>query len=224
MTMNRLRPSPIPASYTFRPTFAILFDTLSGDGFQPMPSSSAKLISTLLLLLGSAVAQTQPFAFSEVSPYTWQGKNVASKEILAYVIEFESPHVMIVAHDYYFKPEAIAPGAIEVFDQVKASELGHVLWVQFVDGTEWGDHRIGLSDLLQHRQPTLRWVTEMVSAYSHGGEKKFSAYLESNKEVDGFVKHVWIMQQQTGTDGVLGHLKIRLASAAKHDKMLEAGR
>ena len=61
----------------------------------------------------------------------------------------------------------------------------------------------------------------MVNAYSHGGKKEFSAYLESNKEVDGFVKHVWIMQKQTGTDGALGHLKIRLTSAAKHDKMLE---
>ena len=180
-----------------------------------------KLISTLLLLLGSAVAQVQPFAFSQVSADTWQGKNVAPKEILAYVIEFESPHVTVLSHDYYFKPDGIASGAIEVFDDAKASEPGHVLWVQFVDGTEWGDHRIGLSNLLLHRQPTLRWVSEMVSAYSHGGKKEFSAYLESNKEVDGFVKHVWIMQKQTGTDGALGHLKIRLASAAKHDKMLE---
>ena len=98
-------------------------------------------VSALFLLLGSAVAQAQPFEFSEVSPYTWQGKNIASKEILAYVIEFESPRVTIVAHDYYFKPEGIAPGAIEVFDQVKASEPGHVLWVQFVDGTEGGTTR-----------------------------------------------------------------------------------
>jgi hypothetical protein len=90
--------------------------------FQPMPSSSAKLISTLLLLLGSAVAQTQPFA-SQVSAGTWQGKNAASKEILAYVIEFESPHTTIVAHDYYFKLEGVAPGTIEAFD-VKASERG----------------------------------------------------------------------------------------------------
>jgi|SRR5580704_1967662 hypothetical protein len=67
-----------------------------------------KLISTLLLLLGSAVAQTQPFAFSEASAVTWQGKNVAPKQILAYVIEFEVPHTTILAHDYYFKPEGIA--------------------------------------------------------------------------------------------------------------------
>jgi len=114
-----------------------------------------KLISTLLLLLGSAVAQVQPFAFSQVSADTWQGKNVAPKEILAYVIEFESPHVTVLSHDCYFKPDGIASGAIEVFDDAKASEPGHVLWVQFVDGTEWGDHRIGLSNLLLHRQPTL---------------------------------------------------------------------
>jgi hypothetical protein len=93
--------------------------------------------------------------------------------------------------------------------------------VQYVDGTEWGDHKIGLSNILLHRQPMLREITEMVSAYSHGEEKEFSAYLESNKEVDAFVKHIWILQQQTGTDGAVGHLKIRLDSAAKHDKMLE---
>jgi hypothetical protein len=177
-------------------------------------------VSTLLLLLGSAVGQTQPFAFSEVSLYTWQGKNIASKEILAYVIEFESPRVTIVAHDYYFKPEGIAPGAIEVFDQVKASEPGHVLWVQFVDGTEGGDHKIGLSDVLQRRQPTLHWVSQMVNAYSRGGQKEFLAYLESNKGVDSLVQDVWRMQEQTGTEDTIGHLRIRLASAAKHDKML----
>ena len=180
-----------------------------------------KLISTLLLLFGSALAESQPFEFSRVSAYTWQGKNVSSKEFLAYVIEFESPHVTIVAHDYYFKPEGIPAGTIEAFDFVKASEPGHVPWVQFVDGTEWGDHKIGLSDILLKREPMLRSVSRMVSAYSHGGEKEFSAYLESNKDVDAFVKHIWIMQQQTGTDGALGHLKIRLDSAAKHDKMLE---
>jgi len=184
-----------------------------------------KLISALLLLLGSAVGQTQPFAFSpfafsQVSAYTWQAKNVVSKEILAYVMEFEGPQVTIASHDYYFKPEGIAPGAIEAFDYVKASEPGHVLWVQYVDGTEWGDHKIGLAKIMLRRQPMLRVITEMVSAYSHGGEKEFSAYLESNKEADAVVTHIWIMQQQTGTDGAVGHLKIRLASAAKHDKML----
>lgn len=84
-----------------------------------------------------------------------------------------------------------------------------------------GDHRIGLSKIVSRRQPLLRSVSEMVSAYSHGGNKEFSAYLDSNKEVDAFVKHIWLMQQQTGTDGAIGHLKIRLDSAAKHEKMLE---
>jgi hypothetical protein len=180
-----------------------------------------KLISTLLLLLGSAVAQTQPFAFSQVSPYTWQGKNVAFKEILAYVIEFQSPQLTFVAHDYYFKPEGLAPGAIETFDFVKAFEPGHVLWVQFVDGIEWGDHKIGLSKVLERRQPTLRSVAEMVKAYSDGREKEFLAYLESHKERDSLVKHIWIMQQQTGTDGALGDLTIRMDSAAKHGDLLE---
>ena len=183
-----------------------------------------KLISTLLLLLGSSVGQTQPFtfspfAFSQVSAYTWQAKNVASKEILAYVIEFEAPQVTIASHDYYFKPEGIAPGAVATFD-LKASKPGHVLWAQFVDGTEWGNHNVGLSNLLRLRPGLLRWLSEMINAYSHGREKEFSVYLASNKETDFFVKYVWIMQQQNGTEGAIGRLRIRLASAAKHDKML----
>ena len=176
-----------------------------------------KLISILLLLLSSAVAQDQPFAFSQVAD-TWQGRNVAPKEILAYVVEFKSPYA-IFAHDYYFKPEGIAPGAVATFD-LKASKPGHVLWAQFVDGTEWGNHNVGLSNLLRLRPGLLRWLSEMINAYSHGREKEFSVYLASNKETDFFVKYVWIMQQQNGTEGAIGRLRIRLASAAKHDKML----
>jgi len=177
-------------------------------------------VSTLVLLLGSAVAQAQPFEFSQVSADTWQGKNVATKEILACVVRFESPHLTIFSEDYYFKSEGIAPGAVATFDHIKRSEKARVLWVQFVDGTEWGDPNVGRSEVLQHRQPSLRLVSEMVNAYSRGGEKEFLAYLESNKGVDGFVQDVWRMQEQTGTEDTISHLRIRLASAAKHDKML----
>lgn len=180
-----------------------------------------KLIFALFALLGvPAMAQTQPFAFSQVSTGVWQGRNIAPKEILAYVVEFESPHVTILSHDYYFKPEGIAPGAIETFDQATATEAGRALWVQFVDGTEWGDHNVGRSKLLQLRGPILRWTTDMINAYSNGGDKEFSAFLESNKNVNGFVEHIWNMQQQAGTEGALGHLKVRLTSAQKHDKTL----
>src|SRR5262249_873325 len=111
-----------------------------GGSAGPKREADMKLISTLLLLLGSALAQTQPFAFSQASADTWRGKNVSPKHILSHFVEFESPHITILDHDYYFKPEGIAPEAIEAFD-VKASEPGHVLWVQFVDGTEWGTTR-----------------------------------------------------------------------------------
>ena len=93
---------------------------------------------------------------------------------------------------------------------------GYSLWT----APKWGDPNIGRSEVLQHRQPSLRLVSEMVNAYSRGGEKEFLAYLESNKAEDGFVQDVWRMQEQTGTEDTISHLRIRLASAAKHDKML----
>ena len=170
----------------------------------------------LFLLLGCALAQSQPFEFSEASADTWQGKNAASKEILAYVVEFRSSQYKLFSNDFYFKSEGVAPGEVETFE-VKASEPGHVLWVQFADGSEWGDRR---SDLLTHRKTLTHLASEMMNAYSHGGEKEFLAYLEANKGVDGFVQHVWRMKDQDGTESAIDNLRNRLASAAKHDKML----
>jgi hypothetical protein len=39
-----------------------------------------------------------------------------------------------------------------------------------------------------------------------------------------FAEHIWMMQQQSGADGALDHLKVRLASVAKHDKTLVENR
>jgi hypothetical protein len=41
---------------------------------------------------------------------------------------------------------------------------GKVIYVQFVDGTEWGDHAPGEEKLLRNRQPLIRLISEMVGA------------------------------------------------------------
>jgi hypothetical protein len=200
---------------------------------------SMRLSTLLLFFVTSAFAQvSQPMTFQETRSGQWQGKNIAPKEILAYVVEFESTHTRFI-HDYYFKPEGVMPNTLEDFTPLQPPQLpppgkaqmtgGKVIYVQFVDGTEWGDHPIGEEKLLRERKPRLRLIADMVDAYSRSGDKGFSDYIETAKTSDNildrsFAKHVWMMQQQSGIDGALGFLKMRLASAAKHDKTLMENR
>lgn len=191
-----------------------------------------RLMTLILLFVTQAFAQsTQPISFQQLQSGEWQGKNVTSKEILAYVVEFESTHTRF-AHDYYFKPQGLVPNGLEDFahpprSSPKAPPItmtgGKVLYVQFVDGTEWGDGAIG-EPLLSNRQPMVRLISQMVDAYSQGG-KASSDYLaaamkSSNATESGFATHIWMMEQQSGIEGALRHLKVRLQSAAKHDRTL----
>lgn len=62
-----------------------------------------------------------------------------------------------------------------------------------------------------------------------GATKGFSHYIETARRSANysdrmFAEHIWMMQQQSGTDGALDHLKVRLASVAKHDKTLVENR
>jgi hypothetical protein len=192
-----------------------------------------RLMTLILLFVTQALAEgTQPISFQQLQSGEWQGKNVTSKEILAYVIEFDSTHTRF-SHDYYFKPQGLVPNALEDFERPPQSSQkappipmtgGKVLYVQFVDGTEWGDHAVG-EPLLNNRQPMERLISQMVDAYSQGGEKGFSDYLatamkSSDVTESGFATYIRMTQQQSGIEGALGHLKIRLQSAAKHDKTL----
>jgi hypothetical protein len=193
-----------------------------------------RLATLILLFVTQALAQaTQPMTFQQLQSGEWQGKNITSKEILAYVVEFESTHTRF-AHDYYFKRQGIIPNGLEDFELPPLPRLqkeppipmtgGKVLWVQFVDGTEWGEHALG-EKLLSIRQPMLHLISQMIDAYGRGGEEGFSQYLATAKTSadateSGFATHIWIMQQQSGTEGAVGHLKVRLQSAAKHDKTL----
>ena len=129
---------------------------------------------------------------------------------------------MFVAHDYYFKPDGVKPGDDEIFDFVDPTVAGHVLWVRYVDGEEWGDHDMGQAKVLIHRQTIAKIISDMVNAYAHGGDKECSAYLQSNAEPDnlGWISRMKTVQKQSGTEGAIGYLKVRLESATKHAKML----
>jgi hypothetical protein len=174
----------------------------------------------LLLLAGCAVAQSaSPFRMNELADGSWQGVNVTSQEILAYVVNFTNPHYTILEHDYYFKPNGVLPGALEHMHNFDPNHQAQVLWVQFVDGTEWGDHTVG-QNLLNQRGPLLQEMNAMIDAYSKGGDKGLSSYIASAGNADGFALSMAEQQKRAGVDGVLARLKVNLSSAAQHANAL----
>ncbi len=175
------------------------------------------LVVAMLLLMGSALAQTQPIALVEVNG-NWQGTNVTSKEILAYVVNLSNPHYTILEHDYYFKPHGVQPGALEHMHTFDPNHQAQVLWVQFVDGTEWGDHTVG-QNLLNQRGPLLQEMNAMIDAYSKGGDKGLSDYIAAARNDDYFALSMAREQKRAGVDGVVGRLKVNLSSVAEHEKV-----
>jgi hypothetical protein len=156
-------------------------------------------------------------------------QNVSTKEILAYVIEYNGNFGD--QHDLYFGRGGFTPGATQVItewpsDTPKLPDTlqAKVLYVQFVDGTEWGDHSAG-EKLLQSRQGSLQFMSNLIAAYNKGGEAAFMTLLNQTHEnstdmVWGMSVHFLKMKTEMGMAGVLQHIQMKLASAAKHDKTL----
>jgi hypothetical protein len=176
----------------------------------------SKLSFVVLLLAGCMLAQTvQPISLVATHG-VWKGTNTTSKEILAYVATFDNPHFTLYSHDYYFKPHGVLPGAVEHMDMVDPANSATLVWVQYTDGKEWGDHVMG-QQALSRRGPLLQKMKAMVDAYSRGGDKGLSNYISSTENNDDFSESMAREQKRTGVDGMLGRLKIHLSSAAQHD-------
>src|SRR5207248_470714 len=99
-----------------------------------------------------------------------------------------------------------------------------VLYVQFVDGTEWGDRAAG-EKLLQSRQESLQFMTRLIAACDKGGETAFMTLLNNTNQnssdmASGMPGHLLHLKTKSGMTGVLQQIQMKLASAAKHDKTL----
>jgi hypothetical protein len=156
-------------------------------------------------------------------------KNVSTKEILAYVVKFDHGQFN---RDYYFKPQGVMPSAIERVGEFPPEATpaqpieGEVTYVQFVDGSTWGDEQYADS-VIGGRKPLLAFFATLTAAQISGGSAKVNSVLVStskdptiDRAVRGMAHHFLNMKAQTGMDSVMYHLKSRVSSAAKHEKTL----
>jgi hypothetical protein len=200
-----------------------------------------KTIVTILLLVGSLFAQASIQDVSAAgSPLSLSGTaadilglNVSQKEILLYVVAFKAVNSGVsFRHDYYFKPNGVLPNTTENVGEISpkfaAAGLSQasVQYVQFVDGSEWGDRTVG-APVLGNRQPILGLLSQVSVAYDSGGESAFAKLLNSTKDdaaqpdaVRSMARYFLRMETQTGIDAALVHLKGRIGAAVQHDRTL----
>ena len=200
------------------------------------------------LLLAIAAQAQQTIRFSDVSPagspmtfsgngeisdslsasYNVTGKNVSSKEILAYVVSvggFETDY-----HDYFFKSSGIHPGdseeitnqsGIPFFKKDPMILPVKVLFVQFANGSKWGDEHAGKhqtgAEMIAGRLLIRDFLAEAVKVYQEGGEQEFHLFLETQAKTETDVailaQHLLQVHHDAGVAAALDHAGRRLQAA-----------
>ena len=126
-------------------------------------------------------------------------RNVSAKGILAFfaIIEpTDSRGQSVLCHsraDFVFKESPLAPQAERFACLMDASTsatvinaVGAVVWVQFEDGSTWGDAESG-KQILSVRSQKPAFLQKLVAEYYDNGETSFNAML-NDQNLD---PHIW---------------------------------
>ena len=201
-----------------------------------------KTIAAVLVLSTMLFAQTPVKNVSVGSPLLFEptvtadiywprnvnAKNVSSKEVLAFDIVFNGSFG--ASRDFYMGDEGFMPESTEVVTEIAEDQTlpptlqARVLWVQFADGTEWGDHTAGIG-VLMNRKAYRDFMAQVVNTYSTGGDAL--ALITSTKQNDqanpmviAMATHFLDLSKSGKWAMVIQHIQGKLANAAKHDKQL----
>lgn len=181
--------------------------------------------SLTVLLALAAVAQTPAPVSLVVSPATVQATNVSSKEIALFTVlvstqasGYPNPDYP-AAHDFYFKPGGFSVGDIHEVarsgsdkETITAAKL---LYVQFADGTSWGNGDDRATKGVLQKRPALRtFYSEAISDYQNGGEQAFIDCLKKTQwPAEGKALYFIRVQQQSGTSEAVAQIQLRLTTA-----------
>ena len=150
---------------------------------------------------GAPVSLTVKHDLADVGPYV-AIRNLSNKGILAYVAETKTTGERGQTEpcrsraDYAFKSSVLAPQEenplpcpIELTDPMDPAKPGAkvtdvvsaVLFVQFEDGTTWGDTTIGKQVILDDRPKRLAFLKHLAETYYESGQDAFNAILNDQK-------------------------------------------
>jgi hypothetical protein len=165
----------------------------------------------------------------------WTAKNMSQKPIVAMVESLvirDDNGVLIdrkAQYDAFFHPQVIDPGKTVPFSQdyfgehimdpryqspIAPSAEVIVRWVQFLDGTTFGDSSYA-EQLLADRAAVMTALKHLREVYITEGPEKFSEQLKqraSTPVADAYINHIRTVQQKRGTqvaiDTLMTHLSV----------------
>jgi hypothetical protein len=201
------------------------------------------LLALCLFYVATASAQTtnltdvsdadNPFELSGTvsitnskAAFAVQGKNVSNKDIILYRVELVG--INVNDHDYYFQSHSImsgdvanvlVPTALDINTMLQNPQAldkpqMRVIYVQFGDGTDWGDKTVGMS--LRAKRPILTAaLNSWLAAYKSGGDTALQEALgnEPTYFCQGVASNVLSIQARSGTTSAVAFIESRLDSA-----------
>lgn len=136
-------------------------------------------------------------------------------------------------HDHFYKPIGVLPGDFIEMGHVDNLTLFskfplemRVLFVEFADGSTWGDRQAG-EDLLQRRRACGAFLTTLQDAYQTGGYSAVHSRLVNESKTAGSLARglaaglLITEQQPAGEEGVLAHIEMRAKAAQNHAAIAE---
>jgi hypothetical protein len=210
----------ILALFTLLPAIA-LGQSLSVIPFQDISSKDAPAI-----LQGEGRISTE-----HAATFTINLRNVSTKEIIAVVAKVGTFYTL--EHDHFYKPIGVLPGNVIEMGHVENLTLFsklplemRVLFVEFADGSTWGDRQAG-EDLLQRRRACGAFLTALQEAYqAEGYSTVHSRLVSESKNKDSLARGLaagllMTEQQPAGEQMVMTHIEMRVKAAQDHAAIAE---
>ena len=175
-----------------------------------------------------------------------EGKNISGKSVVAVVVTFawtgaEVPGgVDTIRHDHFFSSKDFAPGktidfpgedsSVSINPAMKGADPSltytvKVGFIQFSDGSTWGDPRIG-AELKMQRNDILAFYQSLLSSYNAGDLQTFIATANTppvsrqHQQLStaiGEQKRLQMILAGNGVQGAVEFIKQRLAAGAARE-------
>jgi len=191
----------------------------------PLWNSGVATVSEVVVGTGAVMHHTEE----------WTARNNSAKSIVA-VVETLRVHYRngrdaeeAFEHEGFFGPELVKPGDKIQFTSVPptldskatVSQSSRppaceviVRWVQFADGSSFGDVTYA-KDLLWSRRVIWKELKRLQDVFTAQGPAQFSLQLQqrTGTEADGYLEHLRNLQLSQGTQAAIDSLRMHLATA-----------
>jgi hypothetical protein len=194
-----------------------------------------------VVLYGTATKGDESLEFKQSYKAHVSIVNVSRKSILLMVTEINARGIGINGNfrdidDYFFKPDAFQPDAtkklettIGPFKEPKETTAAsnitlaiHAAFVQFVDGSTWGDPHVGKEVVdLTERMAVWKKLQVLEKKYQTKGEDEFlNELMKPSQPVDiRLLQSVYT--QKNDSKAVLEKIKIMIRAAETHQRTIE---